>query len=241
MVWPALIITTLNGIIVAIYLHQSPTPTSYDSRNRPSRFINLNGVNYTHTIHDGSESRTYPQVMTQIDGSRPAYAYPEDPHRILVGLGTVTTDDRQLVLGPGIHTIAQFRTRDYGKEVCRLRIGLPSAFEISPGSKLTEPGWFSTVEQKSMDVNVWNLDTSGWLDPRTVTFRSRPARTRLFTTMTLAKGAIAHSPNFSCPMDSLHGFEMVCAHQNDCQLSLVQDREDRGQSLGFFMLEQSPL
>jgi len=101
-------------------------------------------------------------------------------------------------------------------------------------------------------VEVWKIDTSdyipddfknrldkpgyerykfGWIDPKTLSYNTRPKRNGLLTTFDLnevmeKKGSdeTIDSPEFECKEDSIQSFEIVCASPN-CLVDLWQDKE----------------
>jgi len=232
--WPAILatLTVLNAIIsiALFFLIQTPAIPPRQLR-MPSQF---NGL--ARTIKEGTPwlSNTsivaFPTLLQQVDQNRPSYVYPEDPRRHLSLFGTLSPEDRQLYVSPTISSIAQFKVRDYAMEKCAIKIILPRENSISE-SQLNET--LPTDRRRdwvyftgSMDIQVWILDRAGmkdvWIDPRTLSFKSRPRRDRLFSTLFVEAGSEAQTERFSCKSDSVLSFEVTC---RDCVLDVWQDKQ----------------
>jgi len=232
--WPAIIaiLTALNAIIsIAIFFRSSPQAALPRQLRMPNQFNGLEG-----TMKEGAPWLSnasivaFPTFLQQVDQSRPSYVYPDDARRHLSLFGTLSPEDRQLYVSSIISTIAQFKIRDYAMERCVLKIVLPRENSISE-SQLNEtlpndrhrdfvsfPG--------TIDIHVWLLDTSGmkdaWIDPRTLSFKTRPKRVRFFSTLSVEAGFEAQSRRFPCKSDSVWSFEVTCKH---CVLDVWQDKQ----------------
>lgn len=121
------------------------------------------------------------------------------------------------------NSIAQWRVRDWGMEHCRLVLSLPP-----PSTALAQN---VTLHPHSVSIDVFNLTTpdARFLDVRTLSWSTRPARQSPGPVATMALGTEsasgeAASELFWCLRDSVHTYEFACgAATPECGIDFWQD------------------
>ena len=102
-------------------------------------------------------------------------------------------------------TIIQFRAMDFGMEECSLMLHLPNPRGYS-GSNDT------LAISDTPQLQICRLDTTRFLDTKTVTWASRPRCSEPQTRFTAVVGKeyeiLSHFP---CPWGTYHSFEVTCA------------------------------
>lgn len=119
---------------------------------------------------------------------------------------------------PKTITIVQFRTIDFGLELCSLMLLLPDA------NSRVEGNHPFTMSIQPPTLRICQLDVDRSLDPTTLTWRSRPScghalRTTLLTTK---YGQEMEVFRFSCPWASFPTFEISCTteHVQECAIDI---------------------
>jgi hypothetical protein len=84
-------------------------------------------------------------------------------------------------------------------------------------------------------VEIWHLESPQLLER--VSWASKPRRTGLLGTVYVKAGESTGSPEFPCPANSLHTFEIACS-SSMCHVEFQLDRKKPGQ--GLFRLSHSP-
>ncbi|KZT33314.1 hypothetical protein SISSUDRAFT_1089399 [Sistotremastrum suecicum HHB10207 ss-3] len=181
---------------------------------RPSQFIGLDRANFSREYALDFHIKAFPSVLTQISRVERNKVFEDDPKRQFTRFGTISPDDKHFVVTEEISTIAQFRARDYGMENCQLKLSFPH-------TEAQE----DYIPEDPIKMTVWRLQTSTWLNPRLLSFNTRPAREAAVVTWTVDRGANATSPMFLCSSDSLQSFEITC-ESGPCSLELWQDKEE---------------
>ncbi|KAJ7456066.1 hypothetical protein FB451DRAFT_1407402 [Mycena latifolia] len=118
----------------------------------------------------------FPTVLAHVDATSPSRVFLEEPNWI-GSFGTIYGMERTFKVGGGISTLAQFRTIDWGMETCVLTLALNT----------------SSLSASSTALEVYALDTFLPLDPRTLSWQTRPARTRRVGSLALTSSAEAAS------------------------------------------------
>lgn len=120
-------------------------------------------------------------------------------------------------------SIAQFRVRDWGMEICQIVINIPPQPTGNATGKTTV-----SMSEPTAALDVWKLEADDYdfIDVRTVSWNSRPRRrtTLPMATLDLHKGTKVSTDKFSCPRDSIQTFEFSCRPgSNPCLVDFWQD------------------
>ncbi|KZT63694.1 hypothetical protein DAEQUDRAFT_733523 [Daedalea quercina L-15889] len=162
-----------------------------------------------------------PRVATIVNSEEPDKVYPLDEHRWLSAYGTVTPLDRHLRVSNTIHTILQFRVMDYGMEQCALALRLPAGEDNNV--------------VKSAAIELCALDVSHQLDPRMLSWSTRPPCRGSVDTLRADFGEETRLPEFSCKWGSLYTYEISCASGSPaCDVDVWADRNG---TWGVFMYQ----
>ena len=173
-----------------------------------------------------------PRIAAQVSSIERIKVFPEDEHRYLHKVGTLTPPDRHLlvtnsvfipsklekikaVLIPGkVHTIVQFRALDYGMERCALALRLPSSEPNHNSSSIaTSSGTFTICK---LDVPANRM-----LNMRTLYWDNRPACEKNLGTFSVIAGEEITLYEFSCAWGIVPAFELSCAPETpDCILDV---------------------
>lgn len=90
----------------------------------------------------------------------------------------------------------QFRAFDWGMETCQLGLSLPSANS-------------STTAQPAL--TVYRLNASHALDPRSLSYRTRPERASQIADVELSAEPSHWQRNFTCATEEVLTFEFACS------------------------------
>lgn len=90
----------------------------------------------------------------------------------------------------------QFRAFDWGMETCQLGLSLPSANS-------------ATTPQPAL--TVYRLNASHALDPRSLSYRTRPERTSKIADVELSEELSHWQRNFTCATEEVLTFEFACS------------------------------
>lgn len=107
-------------------------------------------------------------------------------------------------IGRQISTIAQFRVMDYGMEKCSLAFHLPD----SPTPYLDPI--ISTTSGEDAIVDVWLLSPNGPLDPRSLTWSSKPTARLHLGTLSIAHNRATSLPPLPCTSNSFQAYQLTC-------------------------------
>ena len=111
------------------------------------------------------------------------------------------------------HTVLQFRAIDFGMERCALVLRLPDVGELD----------MSIANNTILDVCA--LDTQGMLDPRVLSWATRPSCYRHVGVLAPRPGGEVQLPDFPCPWGSLHSYGVSCASgAPDCGIDVWSDQ-----------------
>jgi len=237
-VFASLLCTTLNLALFFSTPQSSSAPALQATRlPRPNQYIGLERVNRKFLNATPPDPIvTFPLVLTQVTSRRPQYVFPVDTHRQFTpGVGTVSSDDKPFVVNSTTNSIAQFRVRDWGMELCQIVISISS----QSAENATENTSVSLSEPTAA-VDMWELEADDYdfIDVRTLSWNNRPSRrtTLPMTTLSLQKGANFTTEKFSCRRDSIQTFELSCRLGSDhCLVDFWQDGVST--SLGMYMIQ----
>jgi hypothetical protein len=118
----------------------------------------------------------------------------------------------------------QFRVQDFGMEKCTLTLSTgmtPPSSGHSHGRDMHE----HEPDHPRGHIDLWKLDQDRRLDPRFVSWKTRPQRSRLVTSWDLAHSESLRTEEFVCASTSILTFELACVGQEDCLLDFTQPRE----------------
>ncbi|KZV68535.1 hypothetical protein PENSPDRAFT_582324 [Peniophora sp. CONT] len=161
----------------------------------------------------------YPSLLTQVDSSHPAKVFQDDPRRLTTAVGTISPEDRRVLVTETISTIVQFRAVDYGMESCELVIRLPEASSVD----VLNPA-------QAFPLSLYRLNSSLPLDIRTLSFSTLPQRMAKLGDVPFAYGSsTTWSKTLRCQREEVLTFELSCsplAVESECALVWWQDREN---------------
>ncbi|KIJ25899.1 hypothetical protein M422DRAFT_273087 [Sphaerobolus stellatus SS14] len=192
---------------------------------RPNHFIGLERVNFAAHPFPDTKITTFPWTLASIDRTRPKYVFPVDPRRKFTYFGTISPEDRNLLATNEISTVAQFRVRDWGMEWCRLKLSLPENFQYHPDQSdkgERERNWF--LEGDTSDLEVWELDSTEWIDPTGLSYDTRPRRKAHIFSWKVQPNKTVYSREFRCLRDSIGTFELFCVSP-ECRIDIWQDKQ----------------
>ncbi|KAL5504296.1 hypothetical protein ACEPAH_8370 [Sanghuangporus vaninii] len=186
---------------------------------RPSTYIGLDKL--PSELQHSAFPKTldvFPPFFQPIDHVHPHYVFPSDGHARFTFNGRVSPGDHRILLTDHITMVAQFRVHDHGMERCRVISSIPS-WELlqSYNQTLHLAGDTSRVE-------VWNLTSTGQgLDELTLSWKTKPPRRELITTLSVVENSTHASNEFWCgPSGSLQTIELLCTGVG-CYIELWQD------------------
>ncbi|EPQ55669.1 hypothetical protein GLOTRDRAFT_115949 [Gloeophyllum trabeum ATCC 11539] len=209
------------------------TPHTLKTIRRPNQFIGLDKVERGQVTY--TPFANYPALLTQVDASNPNYVYSDDPLRWKTSRGSISPDDRRVLLTATVSTIAQFRILDYGMERCELMVQVAADQTLGPESSMRLSESFANSSKPEPGcISVWRLDAPEPLDPKRLWWRNKPTR----ISQVAAFDPQVDPPSvyrFDCVQDSLHSFEIV-AEDESCYMEWWQDK---GTSTSAIYLQQS--
>ncbi|GJE91773.1 hypothetical protein PsYK624_079240 [Phanerochaete sordida] len=238
-IWAVLVSLLCTVLNVTLFFSDPSSPSVSTSKSirlpRPNQYIGLERVNRKYLNATPPDPIvTFGLVLTQVSSMRPQYVFPVDTHRtFLPTVGTVSADDKPFVVNSTISSIAQFRVRDWGMELCQLVVALPSDAAAAN----------VTLSAPSVDVDVWALDADDYdfLDVHTLSWKTRPRRRDAVPAATLAlrAGEKAVTEKFACRRDAILSFEFACRPGEPCVVDFWQD----GVSLllGMYMIQYATI
>ncbi|KAJ6484014.1 hypothetical protein C8R45DRAFT_999949 [Mycena sanguinolenta] len=196
------------------YFRQSYTAISQNKLDYPNPYIGLENA-MLKDVTSPAPIMNFPLFLGQINMSDSAVA-DEDLYHWTSSFGTIYPEDRTFLVSSEASTIAQFRAIDFAMERCVLTLAVPSVEDQGTSGKKTisSPGPISLA--------IWALDSTDDMDPRTLSWFTRPARSHLLTTIIFSVSGYFESPPFSCPSRTLHTFEISCGTP-ECYLRFHQD------------------
>ncbi|KAI0354404.1 hypothetical protein OH77DRAFT_1548467 [Trametes cingulata] len=151
-----------------------------------------------------------PRVSAQVFVDEPERLAPRGEHNYWhERYGTMSPNERRLLVTPSIHTVLQFRAIDFGMEDCHL------VFTLPPLSVPLEKGAsFDMIPASRFDV--FRLDVQRPIDVKKLSYRSKPEVLEKVATMVPRVGGETLIHRFPCAWSSLHVFEVACAKGADC-------------------------
>ncbi|EGO00643.1 hypothetical protein SERLA73DRAFT_178509 [Serpula lacrymans var. lacrymans S7.3] len=231
----ALLAFSLLDVLVFLYVARllaSSSDTAFENLEFRNSYIGLEelyrsgNVNASH--HDPIIN--IPRIATQVSNIETHKNFPEGEHQWLSDYGTLLPPDRHLQVSSEIHTIMQFRAVDYGMERCALTLRLP-AFDFDRIGTRIDP----VVMDDPVQLSVCALDVSSSLNPRTLSWSSRPRCQKQVGTLIARPGEEVKLPEFSCDWASLHTYEIACASESsDCELDVWSNQNA---TWGIFMYQ----
>ncbi|TCD68385.1 hypothetical protein EIP91_010894 [Steccherinum ochraceum] len=186
----------------------APRELSFKRSTRLERVDQFSRLNPTNcTTHAKQSFINHAPILTQIDEARPTYVYPDDAGRFMTTAGMVSPEDRHFVVADSVHTIAQFRVMDFDYEDCQVVIEVPS-------QDVLDTVWSKSISLSHdiVGVDIWRLaDDSEFVDPRTLSWKTRPRRVDQspLVTLDIAIGASVVSQRFPCKQDAVIGLELT--------------------------------
>ncbi|KJA18968.1 hypothetical protein HYPSUDRAFT_144230 [Hypholoma sublateritium FD-334 SS-4] len=154
----------------------------------------------------------------------------------MTATGSVSPEERLVMVTNAISTIVQFRAIDYGMERCELN------FRISPAT--------TTMFFKSTKVAVYRLASDHPLDTKKLSYSNRPSRISTIGTVSMtSSSAIEWNHEFRCTWDTISTFEFAYLGQGvegfdldeDFAIQWWQNKKElypeQGKSLSFYSSE----
>ncbi|KAI0824447.1 hypothetical protein BC628DRAFT_1411041 [Trametes gibbosa] len=174
-----------------------------------------------------------PRVVAQVFTDRPNELAPVGEHDVFTkAFGTLSPHEKHLHVAIDTHTIAQFRTVDFGMEDCALVIRLPGN---NDRIESTEP--FRLNANSSFDV--FRLDAPKALDVRTLSYVTRPRVREKVATVTPRAGEETQLTRFPCAWSTLHTFEIACAGEDEA--CLVDVWSSQNTTWGLYMYQHQTI
>ncbi|KAF8487759.1 hypothetical protein JB92DRAFT_2758829, partial [Gautieria morchelliformis] len=156
-----------------------------------------------------------PRLSVQVSSAQPNKVTLEDQHRHLTNIGTLSPPDRHLQVSHNTHTVLQFRTMDFGMERCALVLRLPIVGESDASSANTTT------------LDICTLDAPRLLDPRVLSWETRPRCQKHMGTLVGRPGREVQLPDFPCPWGSLHTYEVACASDApECNIDVWSNQHE---------------
>lgn len=127
------------------------------------------------------------------------------------------------------NTVAQFRVLDYGMERCELLFNVSSAEHLASESNPRVPFDRSfKASSAPAYISVYRLASDIVLDPRSLSWSTKPDVVQFMGDYAVVEGAASHSMSFPCASDSLQTFEFRCGGNGerdggDCRVEWWQD------------------
>ncbi|TFY63035.1 hypothetical protein EVG20_g6488 [Dentipellis fragilis] len=211
--------TCINiGIWLSSRVERGPKYRSPHMFESPSPYLGLDELEYDSHLEAGQAFSNYPFLLTQISEIEPRRVFPVDPKQGLTVVGTISPDIRRFVARPGISTVAQFRTTDYGYENCTLLFSVPEAA--------------STTEQTS--INIYSLSTTARLGASKLSWSTRPQR-ELVAGIWLATNTTEVVHSWRCKWGQYQTFEFAYSGSGP-GLAFWQNPKVEKQGAWFFVL-----
>ncbi|KAJ7670411.1 hypothetical protein B0H14DRAFT_3909505 [Mycena olivaceomarginata] len=192
----------------------SITRKDVGSLRRPSQFIRFDEIKRPFPP-EPKQLLNYPLLVSQIDESEKGRVFEDDTRRYLSPIGTISPEDRRVLVTNKISTVVQFRAIDYGMEICELHIVLPE---------------FLHLQQNAAALSVFRLNASYPIDVKTLAYSNRPAHVGKLADIFIERGTGVHwRRNFTCEMEELLTFELRCSPGDDqslCAMEWWQNKDD---------------
>jgi len=209
----ALLCTVTNFWVLYRFVEVDVELDRFTPLPRPNKFIGLADIDRSavNTTQLGPIV-TWPTLLKQISSVNTTYVYPDDLARFFTSFGTISPNDRRFRVNQEIHTIAQFRTRDFGLEDCQIIINVP--YREPPVKILGLMNYTVELSSDTVHVEMWRLSSArnSFTNPSALSWSSRPQRMDAspLHTFAIERGRSSQSVHFPCPQDSTHTFEFSC-------------------------------
>jgi len=202
---------TISNVALACWLTASSTATPERVPTPPPKYpnvyIGLEKV-WKGRTPEITHFNNRPIALSSVSNVELDKIFPIDARRYRSASGSVSPDEWQFLIKPEISSIAQFRVRDAGYEVCTVQVNLP------PVHTVVERLWNATLD-------VWVLDVKEKLDLRLLSHNNKPPRTSLLDTISAFDDYVSSSRNFSCISGERLAFELTC-NSGECDIDLWQ-------------------
>ncbi|KAJ7730164.1 hypothetical protein B0H16DRAFT_1329982 [Mycena metata] len=212
---------SLASLAWNISLSLSPPLSSAPSSTRlryPNPYIGLEHAVLT-DISPPAPIVNFPLVLAQINSSSPKSVYLQQP-RTLTTFGMIYPQEREFFVDEKVSTITQFRTLDFRMERCIAVLEIPSPADVHDFPNNTV-----ALSDIAPSLEIWLLDAADDIDQHTLSWVTRPRRTRLLSTMAVRPGHnLLESPPFTCPARTLVTLEIGCSTPG-CRLGFRQDKK----------------
>lgn len=110
-------------------------------------------------------------------------------------------------------------------EWCKLKLALPGSAQYDssdPSNKeKRERNWL--LEGDTSDLEVWELEASQWIDPRYLSYNSRPKRRGHIFSFRVQPNSTHVSREVRCPADKIATFEIFCVSPG-CRVDIWQNK-----------------
>ncbi|KAF5381202.1 hypothetical protein D9757_007864 [Collybiopsis confluens] len=195
--------------------------TEIPKLRRPSHFIGFDQITRV-SPPSPAQFVNFPILVSQIDRSEPRKVFPVDSRRYQSIIGTINPDDRQVRATKDVSTVVQFMAIDYAMEICELRLLLSLStlpLSISPSPK-------------PLTLTLNRLDTNTNLDPRSLSFSSRPpTKAKLADIVVDRTKGIDWTRRLPCSMHEVLTFELACSQSDfdsleECGVEWWQDKQN---------------
>ncbi|KLO16596.1 hypothetical protein SCHPADRAFT_887665 [Schizopora paradoxa] len=191
---------------------------------RPSQFIRFDEIQRP-SPPIPRQFDNHPILIAQVDRDRPDHVFGEVTRQYMASPGTITPEDRRVLVTPSISTIVQFRAIDYGMGTCELRLTIPPS--LMHGEN---PGLLDSSQARPL--SVYRLNSTRPLSSRALSARTKPDRIAQVAEVLLQReegtaGLVWHR-KFMCEENEILTFELACgtaALGDTCTVEWWQDRQ----------------
>ncbi|KAJ6584725.1 hypothetical protein B0H19DRAFT_394136 [Mycena capillaripes] len=200
--WSLALCILATAINIRVFLVTKPpavlTFRDIARMRRPNQFAGLEKVV---DLGDAPPVTIYPNLLSRISQKHPNDAYGDDPVKFATWGGFVAPEDRAFQVDSEFWTIAEFQSIDYKMENCQLVVRTPDV--------PTQEGLSLGPAENTVDI--WRLEHDGIrYDIRTLSWKTRPSRKHFVDSIKFPL-ATNYTHSFTCPLNSLHGFEFSAA------------------------------
>ncbi|KLO18215.1 hypothetical protein SCHPADRAFT_886311 [Schizopora paradoxa] len=184
-----------------------------------------------------------PLAVHSVDREHPNTVRPDETPNWWTFQGTIVPDRRHIFINETISTIIQFRTLDFGLEICQPSIVLPtyaSLVNSTVKSEDNKPRSFA-FSPPFVPVQIWALDSIGpngrelELELSQLSYAVLPRRKAYLGTIDAREGVRGVAKAFVCESASLHILELSCDTPG-CMLDFWTDMIEPRMA---FVIEQS--
>ncbi|KAE9384788.1 hypothetical protein BT96DRAFT_929121 [Gymnopus androsaceus JB14] len=191
---------------------------------RPNIYIGLDRVSSA-TAREALPAQIdrFPHVFAPVDRMSPNHVFPSDGRARITFNGLVSPGEPLVIINEQTMMIGQMRIQDHNLLRCAFVSTIPNITDLEMHNRKL------LLNPNSVKLGIWELDSSGGeLDLTTLSWKTRPQRTRFLSELTVELGREHHSTEFSCgPSGRLFTFELSCIPAKDgCTVEFWQEQPE---------------